>query len=243
MDDKFWFVYVSKGHQHSLLAGTANLTAEAAAAAKAAIYAELDHEWVWWDIQDPGNFDPAVEAKSVADLKSADPVLLLRLASEWEKLEWCIEELERSVGRARFHNDEWAFFVHWGRVLEKDPNELRWRASGLRRTREILKAAQKVFCHQAATESQAGDWPPLDAMLQSILEALDGVALRVEDLADKCTGGDSSRLYKVGLKKILEARGLVKHQNNIGYFRPDRPPTSGKLLLTGPQAKEIPAAN
>jgi hypothetical protein len=65
---------------------------------------------------------------------------------------------------------------------------------------------------------------PLTTLQKSILAALDGKALGVEDLADECTAGDTSALYKAGLTKILAKTGRVMHKRGIGYFRPDRPP-------------------
>jgi hypothetical protein len=58
----------------------------------------------------------------------------------------------------------------------------------------------------------------------SILNALDGAALSVPDLADRCTDGDASSLYRAGLKSALVSSGLIKHKHGVGYYRPDRPP-------------------
>ena len=57
-----------------------------------------------------------------------------------------------------------------------------------------------------------------------ILKALDGRAMRVEELAKTVTGGETTRLYRDGLKTILKANGMIVYDSKIGYFRPDAPP-------------------
>ena len=58
----------------------------------------------------------------------------------------------------------------------------------------------------------------------SILQALDGVALKKQDLANKVCGGEGSRLYKPGGIKELMERKLVTNKPRLGYFRPSNPP-------------------
>ena len=58
-----------------------------------------------------------------------------------------------------------------------------------------------------------------------IMEILVGKSMTVEMLAKEVVGGDSNRLYRDGLKKVLEANGLVKHDRKLGgWYHPDKPP-------------------
>jgi hypothetical protein len=60
------------------------------------------------------------------------------------------------------------------------------------------------------------------AFQQAILDALDGKALRTDDLGAAVK--DRSRLFKAhGLPELRE-RGLIDHSKRCGYFRPDAPP-------------------
>lgn len=62
---------------------------------------------------------------------------------------------------------------------------------------------------------------PLQA---AILEALKGRNLTKDRLAAEVCGGEGSRLYRPrGIRELME-RGLVKHKNSVGYYRPDYPP-------------------
>ena len=68
--------------------------------------------------------------------------------------------------------------------------------------------------------------PPtiLNNTLLGILKALDGKVMRVEELAKAVTGGESSRLYRDGMKTVLVKEGYIVLDRRIGYFRPDKPP-------------------
>lgn len=69
--------------------------------------------------------------------------------------------------------------------------------------------------------------------LQSaILAALDGKGLLVEQLANKVSGGDTSRLYKPGALKELKEAKLVVLKRGVGYYRPDAPPASTVVSAT-----------
>lgn len=59
----------------------------------------------------------------------------------------------------------------------------------------------------------------------AIYKALDGRSLKLEELANQTTCGDTRRLYREGLKTVLMAKGYVKHQRGIGFYRPDSPPS------------------
>ena len=65
--------------------------------------------------------------------------------------------------------------------------------------------------------------------LLGILKALDGRAMRVEKLAQEVTGGEASRLYRDGMKTVLEKDGHIVLDRRIGYFRPDKPPVERVL--------------
>lgn len=59
---------------------------------------------------------------------------------------------------------------------------------------------------------------------QGILDALNGRAMKKQQLADAICGGEGTRLYrKGGIKELMEA-GLVARKSGVGYFRPDAPP-------------------
>ena len=59
---------------------------------------------------------------------------------------------------------------------------------------------------------------------QSILNALDGKALKKQCLADAICAGEASRLYRPGGIKELKDIGKVQHKYGVGYYRPDAPP-------------------
>ncbi len=64
---------------------------------------------------------------------------------------------------------------------------------------------------------------PLTDNQKRILDALDGKALGVDDLAAACDI-ERPQLYPWGLKSVLEARGLATMTPGLGWWRPDRPP-------------------
>lgn len=64
--------------------------------------------------------------------------------------------------------------------------------------------------------------PPLTPFQEQILEALDGKALRTDALGTAV--GDRGRLFKKGGLRELRERGLVEHDQETGFFRPDAPP-------------------
>jgi hypothetical protein len=68
----------------------------------------------------------------------------------------------------------------------------------------------------------AVDFVP-NAFQKAILKALTGTALRTDALAAKV--GDRRRLFreKGGLVELQE-RGKVKHNERLGFYRPDDPP-------------------
>lgn len=81
----------------------------------------------------------------------------------------------------------------------------------------------------AGAGSVVTDWePPYEdeqfiptPFQQSILDSLDGKALRTDALGAKT---NRNQLFKTnGLKELIE-QGLVKHHKRIGYYRPDAPP-------------------
>jgi hypothetical protein len=59
---------------------------------------------------------------------------------------------------------------------------------------------------------------------QQILSALDGIALKKQQLADGICAGEGTRLYRVGGIKELMATGLIANKRGVGYYRPDAPP-------------------
>jgi hypothetical protein len=79
-------------------------------------------------------------------------------------------------------------------------------------------------CSPPVIEEWVRKHGPLTRIQGAILAALDGAAMSIEDLAFQTTSGDTSRLYKAGLKSVLAKGGLVRHLPGLGYYRPDRPP-------------------
>jgi hypothetical protein len=74
----------------------------------------------------------------------------------------------------------------------------------------------------SAVDASSAPWLPT-AFQQSILDALDGRALRADALGDEV--GDRGRLYKKpgGIQELRD-HGLVAHHPRRGYYRPDAPP-------------------
>ena len=98
-----------------------------------------------------------------------------------------------------------------------------------------LPRRRKKDTHEESTEQI-----PLNSICKQILKALEGKCLKVEELANIVTGGDSSRLYKSGLKKILEKRGLAQHSHDLGgWYRPDRPPPNSMATVPKLVPKEV----
>lgn len=64
----------------------------------------------------------------------------------------------------------------------------------------------------------------LNDTLIGILKVLDGKAMRVEAIANAVTGGETTRLYRDGMKTVLETKGLIVMDRRIGWYRPDSPP-------------------
>ena len=79
--------------------------------------------------------------------------------------------------------------------------------------------------------------PLLNDVCLEILKALDGQALTLESLAKIVSGGETSPLYRNGLKSILMANGRVQHAKKIGYYRPDRPPLDRVVKVSKVSAK------
>lgn len=81
--------------------------------------------------------------------------------------------------------------------------------------------------------ARASETKPFETIMNDtligILKALDGRAMRVEKLAQEVTGGESSRLYRDGMKTVLVKDGHIVLDRRIGYFRPDKPPADRVL--------------
>ncbi len=72
----------------------------------------------------------------------------------------------------------------------------------------------------------------------AILNALNGKSMSVQELANKVTGGETTRLYRDGMKTTLVARGLIIHDRKIGYYRPDAPPPERVAKVAKSDAKK-----
>lgn len=78
----------------------------------------------------------------------------------------------------------------------------------------------------------------LNSTCLGILKALDGRAMRIEELAKVVTGGEPTRLYRDGMKTILAENGMIVHDPKIGYFRPDAPPAERVAKVVKKDAKK-----
>ena len=65
-----------------------------------------------------------------------------------------------------------------------------------------------------------------NAFQRTILDALDGRALKKQPLAVEVCGGEENGnlLYRPGGLKELRDAGLVAHKRGVGFYRPDHPP-------------------
>lgn len=77
----------------------------------------------------------------------------------------------------------------------------------------------------------------LNDVLLNVLENLKGKALKVEKLAQLVTGGDSTRLYRAGLKTVLQANGLVGHKHGVGWYSTTFPPPERVIRTAKSTAK------
>lgn len=73
---------------------------------------------------------------------------------------------------------------------------------------------------------------PPTPLQKAIWAALDGRAMKTDELAVVVAGGDKSRLYytdrknKTGGLKEMRGVGCVDHKHGVGHFRPDAPPAT-----------------
>ncbi len=102
-----------------------------------------------------------------------------------------------------------------------------------------LAKVQQPIAPPAAPSSGA---KPVETIMNDtllgILKALDGRAMRVEKLAQEVTGGESSRLYRDGMKTVLVKDGHIVLDRRIGYYRPDKPPVDRVLPAAKLDAKK-----
>ncbi len=68
------------------------------------------------------------------------------------------------------------------------------------------------------------DGTPFTVLQIKIMKALDGQGLTKESLAFEVSDGDSSRFFRAGGLKELQAAGFVKNKRGVGYYRVDKPP-------------------
>lgn len=100
------------------------------------------------------------------------------------------------------------------------------RSDWLRRMELVRLKAQIADSPPGPANASASLSPPFVTtdFQQSILDALKGVALMKDKLAQTVCDGDGSRLYKPnGIKELME-EGLVVRKDGLGYYRPDCPP-------------------
>ncbi len=95
---------------------------------------------------------------------------------------------------------------------------------------EILAVMTEPERNERKTDESGRKWADPEDLLsptqRAILDALDGRALKKEDLAEAVfrRRDQGNRLYRFpGIKELMK-RGLVKNVRPIGYYRPDAPP-------------------
>jgi len=102
-----------------------------------------------------------------------------------------------------------------------------WVAPG-RETVDAIEWFQGRLTDERRALSEAGVLPRVTKSLSAdqvkILEALDGQALRVEDLASAVGLNSASDLHKCERLMQLKADGRVRLERPLGYIRPDAPP-------------------
>jgi hypothetical protein len=110
---------------------------------------------------------------------------------------------------------------HVASVAAGEPFQLSLSLGG--RRREVRVGP----CDHRGPRSQANSGPT--AFQLEILAALDGRALKAAALA-RAVGVDKRELYRrSGSLSELRDRGQVVSDEEVGYYRPDAPPTTGVL--------------
>jgi hypothetical protein len=66
----------------------------------------------------------------------------------------------------------------------------------------------------------------LTPLQRSILDALKGVALKTEALANTVCGGDTKKLHRAGGLQELRDHGLVGHKHGVGFYNTEFKPPS-----------------
>ncbi|RLS41473.1 MAG: hypothetical protein DWH81_05965 [Planctomycetota bacterium] len=103
---------------------------------------------------------------------------------------------------------------------------------------ELLRTKTQLY--SAREQSPQGDLKTeviLKDVGMRILAALDGKCMTLQQLANEVSGGETSTLYRGGLKTILIASGKVAHKKSIGYYRTDSPPLDRILSIVKVRAK------
>lgn len=88
---------------------------------------------------------------------------------------------------------------------------------------KLVEMVEKEY--QQAAKSNAKDPIVLTPIQKAILKALDGRAMTKQQLANAVCDGEGTRLYRPGALPELRDRQLVQHKRQVGYFRPDAPPS------------------
>jgi hypothetical protein len=136
-----------------------------------------------------------------------------------------LEQVAKVAAQAELESAERA-------MAEAEYNRLAAESAERERQIKLERAIQETAERAAAAAKLvAGGTPatPIEVYtpLQiAILNALDDHAMKTEQLANKVSGGDTSRFYKPGGLDELRDSKRVEHRRGIGFFRPDAPPES-----------------
>jgi hypothetical protein len=105
-----------------------------------------------------------------------------------------------------------------------------------RKARDAILAGFGAEATEHPEDPGAGVFIPTP-LQEAILQALNGKALKKEDLADDVKI-DPSRLYRPGALQELRKSGKVEHKRGIGYYRPDAPPPNTLELKPSPNGHQ-----
>jgi hypothetical protein len=97
-----------------------------------------------------------------------------------------------------------------------------------RRHEDRIRQQERLKIGERVSEILKPKFVPTD-LQRRILDALDGCAMRKQQLADRVCGGEGSRLYRSrkrrsgDLNELLDLKRVL-HLDDRGYYRPDAPP-------------------
>jgi len=193
----------------------------------------------------------ASHATSLHDIAKEMPVATVQLRNSRDEMKLALKFLKKNILKH--------YKLEWPRDVDPEPELQRvklWLAK-LHLTGEVeqLKEIAQRRCWRRPTgppqpavptearpdDNEAGPIkaaPILNDTLLGILKALEGKSMRVDALAHIVTGGETTRLYRDGMKTVLEKEGLIILDRRIGWYRPDKPPADRILPVSKLSAKK-----